>query len=112
MPFTCLDLTYNNIGMEGAKEIGRVLSVGYNMCLQSLILDQNPIGDDGCVALCKGLLTNVTLKVFSKYNQKLSLNYCEIKEVGCGGLSELIIEKNSGILELYLDGNEIGRAHV
>lgn len=68
MPFTCLDLTYNNIGMEGAKEIGRVLSVGYNMCLQSLILDQNPIGDDGCVALCKGLLTNVTLKVFSKYN--------------------------------------------
>lgn len=101
MPFQCLDLTYNNIGHEGATEIGRVLSVGYNMSLQSLILDQNPIGDDGCVGLCKGLLTNVTLK-------KLSLNFCGIKEVGCGGLAELIMEKNSGILELYLEGNGFG----
>ena len=66
-----LDLSDNVIGHHGALHIGRSLEVGMNKTLATLILDFNPLGSAGALALCKGISTNSSLKV-------LSLRHCDI----------------------------------
>ena len=64
--------------------IGRFLGPIIKHPLRSLKLDHSGIGDEGIMALSKGLSMNCTL-------QYLSLAFCDITQVGARGLMECLI---------------------
>jgi len=56
---TTLDLSYNDIGHEGAKALAEALK--NNTTITTLDLVGNPIGDEGPKALAEALETNMTI---------------------------------------------------
>lgn len=102
LQLTLLDLSNNNIGVEGMAAIGAALAVGGNTSLVCLKLDFNPDDKDnnGVGLLCKGLRTNTTLK-------KLSMEYCEIGPLGGRYLAQLLSFSGSALEKLCLLGNKI-----
>ena len=93
-----LNLSYNKIGLEGAKYLGEGLK--HCSAIHTLILYQNQIGDEGAKCLGKGL------KYCSKL-YKLSLAANKIGDVGAKGLGEGL-KCCSNLYELSLSTNQIG----
>ncbi len=96
-----LELSDNNIGVQGAIALGRSLCAGMMKSLVNLNLDYNPLTNAGVAALERGLCSNSTLK-------KLSLRYCLIDECGGGALSEILSSPKITISTLDLTGNRLG----
>jgi len=97
-----VELMDNRLGPVACAALGESLMLGANRSLTSLKLDLNAgIGDEGVVALCKGLRTNRTLK-------KLSLGYCAVGVDGAEALAAVIASPLSGLEHLNLMGNHIG----
>ncbi len=98
-----LDLSDNVIGHQGALHIGRSLEVGMNKTLSTLILDFNPLGSAGALALCKGISTNSSLKV-------LSLRHCAITNSTEGDepiFSAMLSFKRLALATLDLSSNRL-----
>jgi len=94
------DLPENDIGWEGANEIGLCLKA--NSCLKILCLDCNPLGDEGVAALADGLRWNCCLET-------LSLQYCGIGCYGAGALAQdVVANEYCQLKDLSLKGNELG----
>lgn len=93
-----LDLSDNNIGLQGALHLGRSLEVGMNKTVTSLILDFNVLGSEGASALCKGIATNSTIAV-------LSLKHCNIDSTGGEPISAMLAFKRLALTTLDLSGN-------
>jgi len=72
------------------------------MCLKSLSLDYNPLGDEGIAALADGLRWNCFL-------ENLSVSYCGIGCYGAGALAQdVIANEYCKLTGLDLRGNELG----
>ena len=70
---TTLDLSRNNIGAEGAKDLAKALEK--NTVLTSIYMSSNNIGAEGTKDLAKALATNTVLT-------ELSLSYNDIEAEG------------------------------
>eukprot|EP00795_Rhopilema_esculentum_P016902 gene16902-8386_t len=66
--------------------------------LSALVLDYNEFGDQGCAAICAGLVGNKSLT-------KLSLKFCNLSSESGSSLGKAVSE--SAVSELYLDGNKL-----
>lgn len=85
---TYLDLGYNKLGQEDAFALAELLKLPEAQ-LQVLVLDNNPVQDQGAAALSKALNSNTTLK-------DLSLMKIALTSLAClGNLTDLNISKCS-----------------
>ena len=96
-----LRLLDNRIDVRGCKALGASLGFGCNITLKYLyISNDDTVGDDGCIALCRGLRTNGSLK-------KLSLEYCGIGPKGAKGIAGVVGYGRTEIESISLRGNQI-----
>jgi len=95
---TKLDLSYNNIGHEGAKVIDEPLRT--NTTLTKLNLSRNEIGYEGAKVIDEVLRTNTTLT-------KLDLSWNKIGYEGAKVIGEAL-RTNTTLTKLNLSWNEIG----
>jgi hypothetical protein len=93
-----LDLSVNNIGDDGAKQIADALKD--NRSLKHLCLLDNKIGDDGAKAIADALKDNHSLKT-------LDLNGNEIDDDGAKSIADAL-KVNHSLETLDLNGNKIG----
>ena len=121
-----LDLSDNNIDVNGAKALAEV--VQQSKCLEKLDVSHNCIGADGGKALAEALRTAPSLRVLNisgnhigvagtmaiakalKYNntlQVLNISYNDISVAGAEALGEAVCT-NTGLQELDMSCNEIG----
>ena len=91
------------VGPEGAAALGNALMLGGNTSLLSLSLDCNPLGDVGTRLLCRGLLTNRSLR-------RLSLASVGMREHGAFEIAAYINSSLCVLEALDLSGNNIGVA--
>ena len=91
------------VGPEGAATLGNALMLGGNTSLLSLSLDCNLLGDVGTRLLCRGLLTNRSLK-------RLSLASVGMGESGAFEIASYINSSLCVLEALDLSGNNIGVA--
>ncbi len=91
------------VGPEGAAALGNALMLGGNTSLLSLSLDCNLLGDVGTRLLCRGLLTNRSLK-------RLSLASVGMRENGAFEIAAYINSSLCVLEALDLSGNNIGVA--
>ena len=126
---TCLetlDVSFNQIGDNGALALGEVLHT--NNSLQVLDVTFNAIGDDGAKALAEALHVNTSLKTlhlmgnnigvegavsFSEalvYNQTLQELNVSNNHIGANGARALaeVLHTNNSLHELEVSPNEIG----
>lgn len=97
----CLELLDNKVTHLGCEFLGKALTPGSTcppICI--LKLDHNNFGSKGLIALCKGIQSNVNLKL-------LSFCYCNIDQEGSRSLFELLIFSKSNLEELILTGNNL-----
>lgn len=87
-----------DMGPLGCEFISTLLGPDVKNPLQTLKLDHNNLGDLGVRNLAVGLSMNSTL-------QTLSLTYCNIESEGARGILEIVINQNSALKELDLQGN-------
>jgi hypothetical protein len=71
--------------------------------LARLVLARNPLGDRGAAALAEGLCRNASLR-------SLDLRGCGLGLAGCRALAGALRERNAGLRELALGGNEAEEA--
>ena len=95
---TYLMLDNNNIGNEGCIALARVLAT--NISLTHLCLYTNNIDSEGGVALARMLTTNTTLT-------NLLLDNNNIGNEGCVALARMLTT-NTTLTDLLLDNNNIG----
>ena len=93
-----VNLSRNNIGQEGAKNIAEALK--YNASITTLELDRNPIGDDGITKLAESLWINKKLR-------KLNVVSCQIGDIGAKAIAEAFTE-NKTLRHLEIWKNNIG----
>ncbi|KAA6383636.1 MAG: hypothetical protein EZS28_020838 [Streblomastix strix] len=94
---------FDNITIMGCRQLSRLFLTKGPHILQTIILDHNPIGDAGSLALAEGAKDYQNLR-------HLSLKYCGIGTVGGLALVTLLLANTSKckIESLNLQGNEIG----
>jgi Ran GTPase-activating protein (RanGAP) involved in mRNA processing and transport len=92
-----VDLTSNDIGVDGAHMIGVALA---HLTLKELRLCRNPFGNAGIALLAVGIALN------NKTLQKLSLKQCSIGTEGAIHLAHAITQ-NSALKELVLGCNQL-----
>ena len=98
---TILELIENKIKTLGCQFLGNLyLKNPKSLNIQSLVLDQNNLSDEGIDSLTKGLRKSACLK-------SLSLNYCNISSKGAQHLQRLLLYVNTSIEILNLQGNYI-----
>jgi len=95
---TKLNLSKNEIGVDGAESIAESLKV--NSALNSLDLHDNKIGDQGAKFIADSLKINTTLTC-------LNLKGNQIGVEGANGVSEAI-KVNASLTNLTLAGNQLG----
>ncbi|CAM4784216.1 unnamed protein product [Rotaria magnacalcarata] len=93
-----LDLTYNDIGEDGAAHLANALAT--NKTLTTLNISENNIGEDGAQHLANALATNKTLTT-------LDLTYNDIGEEGAAHLANALAT-NKTLTTLDISGNNIG----
>ena len=92
----------SSVTVTGAQALSNSLRFGYNKTLQELHINCDlTIGDEGAIALCRGIGTNSTLRVFS-------FICCGCGEKGAEGIANVIAYANSSISALSFRGNTIG----
>ena len=94
---TTLDLSWNNIGVEGATALG--VALHHNTTLTTLNLKYNNIGAEGATALGVALHHNTTLTT-------LNLNNNNIGAEGATALG-VALHHNTTLTTLDLDYNDI-----
>lgn len=98
---TYLELLDNGISIRGANALGSSLSFGHNISLLTLKLDYNQtLGDDGLVALCRGLRTNMSLR-------QLHLQFCNLTAASGHALADLLANSRSALEVLNVAGNRL-----
>ena len=102
---TLLEMIKCDISPLGCEFLGQCLDVAAPSALTNLRLDYNPLGDEGLANLVRDLRMNKTLT-------DLSLAFCELTEEASRPLIELLINQNSGIERLTLQGNGLRHAGV
>ena len=95
---TKVDLSYNNIGDDGAIALAEALE--NNTALEELSVGNNIIGDTGATALAEALETNIALKTLWLYSNNIGDN-------GAIALANALTI-NTVLAELYLSENKIG----
>jgi hypothetical protein len=85
-----LELEINDIGVEGCRHLGAVLTPAAGVPLVTLNLSYNKFGTAGLEQLAKGLAVNNTI-------EKLYLDYCEIDPEGSRYIQELLSYHESKI---------------
>jgi hypothetical protein len=98
-----LSLVRCGVGHQGAGAIGNALMLGGNTSLLSLSLDCNAFGNTGTRLLCRGLLTNRSLK-------RLSLASVDMREDGAFEVASYVNSSLCVLEALDLSGNNIGIA--
>jgi len=95
-----LDLTGNSIGDTGAVDIANLLN---QSSLTKLILTENSIRDNGMAALAKTLATNTTLKI-------LGLGALTFNLLSPASAREIatMLRTNTALTELYLNNCALG----
>ncbi|XP_076832903.1 NACHT, LRR and PYD domains-containing protein 3-like isoform X2 [Brachyhypopomus gauderio] len=128
-----LDLSQNNIGDSGVKELSNTLKK-VSCELDTLKLNNCNLSADSCAALGLILSTNSTLKTLSLCHNELRnegvtllasglknpncklealmMSNCGITTEGCGFLGPVLSSKSSHIRELDLSQNNIGDSGV
>ena len=92
----------SNVTVNGAQALSNSLRFGYNKTLQELHINCDlSMGDEGALALCRGVGTNSTIRVFS-------FICCGCGEKGAVGIANVIAYANSSISTLSFRGNTIG----
>ena len=97
-----LYLLENNLGLEGARSISRLLQTNDNRALTKLNLRGNQFGNEGISVLIDGLRRNTSLR-------KLKLCDCRISDDGAIALASFL-EHGSHLNDLSLQYNQIGEA--
>lgn len=97
---TYLELIECNITALGCEFLGATLGPGSLCQLDTLRLDHNNIGNKGLENLTIGLRMNTTLT-------ELSLAFCGIDADGGRSLIEILINQNSKLETLSLQGNSL-----
>lgn len=98
-----VDLRENNIYEETIALLAKG-GLRHNNSIQTLILSQNPIGDDGASSIAEMLALNPTI-------ESLGLIDCEIWGRGCMSLASGLASMK-GLKELFVDGDMEDFAHV
>jgi len=98
-----VDLRENNICEETIALLAKG-GLRHNNSIQTLILSQNPIGDDGASSIAEMLALNPTI-------ESLGLIDCEIWGRGCMSLASGLASMK-GLKELFVDGDMEDFAHV
>ena len=93
-----LHLSRNNIGLEGAMSLAQGLVD--NNSLKLLDLNYNRLGSKGTILLCEAFKSNKVL-------QSLFLDANGIENDGAYALSDLLLEKQTGLLELHMAWNMV-----
>ena len=96
-----LDLSENEIGVDGAVAIAKALKNAVN--LQHLDLSENNIGDDGAVAIAEGLKNAASL-------QRLNLKWNRIGPDGVAALAEGISSVKEGPKILIQGSRIVGKS--
>lgn len=120
-PLMTLNLSGNKMEMQSAVELGAALNNVHNiktlnlsnmsiaseaipnllksLCVEEIILDDNPIGEIGLIMLSKALIKNKTVK-------KISLKNADLSSIG---LQHLLIslQGNTTITEIHIENNAI-----
>ena len=94
-----LFLESSDIGLDGARILGRFLKACKSKVFAYLSLSMNRLGDEGVTALVDGLKNNASLRT-------LNLVRCGISDDGAVALASLL-ENGSPLETLYLFGNDI-----
>ena len=116
-----LNLSGNKMEMQSAVELGAALNNVNNiktlnlsnmsiapeaipnllksLCVEEIILDDNPIGEIGIIMFSKALIKNKTLK-------KLSLKNTDLSSIGLQHLL-ISIQGNTTITEIHIENNAI-----
>ena len=89
-----LELCGCELTLDMVKDVSRMLTVNHS--LTSLIMYENPIGDDGVTHLAEALKQNKTLK-------ELDISYCNITDAGVVPLAEAL-KQNKTLEELDVSG--------
>lgn len=97
-----LELLDCRLGATACIPLSR--SLRDNVPLKTLLLDHNPIGDQGVMLLAEGLRHNKEL-------QMLAIEYCRIGPAGGILIGDEIV-RHSGIRRLHLRGNRIMAAGI
>ena len=95
---TTLDLSYNKIGVEGARALA--LNLANVKCLTTLDLSYNKIGDEGARALALNIAN-------AKCLTTLNLSYTNVGDEGARALA-LNLANAKCLTTLDLSGNKIG----
>ena len=95
---TTLDLSHNNIEVEGTKALAEALKD--NKTLTTLNLSHNEIGDEGAKAIAEALRINTTLTT-------LNLRISKIGDKGAKDIAEALKE-NQTLISMDLKSNNIG----
>eukprot|EP01096_Ripella_sp_DP13-Kostka_P013121 TRINITY_DN5622_c1_g1_i1.p1 TRINITY_DN5622_c1_g1~~TRINITY_DN5622_c1_g1_i1.p1 ORF type:complete len:1180 (-),score=570.69 TRINITY_DN5622_c1_g1_i1:264-3656(-) len=96
-----LDLSSNAIGSEGVESIVKYLLVespGEKKSLQTLILNNNPLFDEGGFAIASGLESNASLL-------SLQLKQCSIETDGSTAIANALLTGNTTLKELDFNLN-------
>merc|ERR1719324_1599687 len=94
---TSLTLKSNQITMEGAHALGRLLSEGST--LAHLDVSSNKLGDEGATAIAQALQRNSGL-------ESLGITSCGIRDEGLVALAESLARKS--MYRFHAWGNEFG----
>jgi Ran GTPase-activating protein (RanGAP) involved in mRNA processing and transport len=93
-----LHLARNSIGLEGAMSLASGLVD--NSSLRLLNLSFNRLGSKGVMLICESLRSNRTL-------QSLFVDANQVENDGAYALADLLLEKQTGLLELHIAWNMI-----
>jgi ribosomal protein S13 len=95
-----LDLGFNCISDDGAKQIADALKVNHIMNLKTLILTHNDIGDEGAQAIADALKVNNSMEILKLFNNKIG-------DDGAEAIADAL-KVNHRLETLYLNDNNIG----
>ena len=87
-----------NIACDGAKNIGETLRT--TNTLKHLIIDGNPIGDEGISAIACGIMTNTSTALI-----ELDVHNCKIQDTK--SVAD-VLERNKTLRSINISGNHIG----
>lgn len=98
-----LNLSGNGIDHVGALAVGEAIIAGSGggCLLTTLLLGQNPLGDEGITALAKGIERNSSL-------QLLCLRQTDMGDVGAIRLARALEQHDHRLVQLTLTRNRIG----
>lgn len=102
MPLVELRLSHNRIGPVGLEILGE--SLRDNVQLEVLMLSDNPIGDHGCAALARGLVSRKAGR--DSVLRRLYLATTNMTDAGAAQLRQALEQPHAPALEvLELEGN-------